>query len=315
MSKDWKNFEEAVAQFVQALDPTAQVTHNYKERDRQSGALRQRDVWIETTACKMFPLSILVSCKRLRRKIDQSHIDTFYGELNSSRANIGVLYSYSGFTVPAISKARELGIHCCHLFQNEAPEIPKVLTLEAYHCRSSISLSVDHERLAGWGIENWGDLFNVQCPSEETNIAVVDLISRLYIEAEKSSVEATKWGVEVPQPFNVGIEITSETRSLDSVRIFAHGKWDFYRARLEAYLLNGSYSFTAEKFVGEIAMPAVDRLSPEPGPGWEAIEAPPAMKPGSVWTVFYESHVKESLLESLSEKTITHNEKPELPEG
>ena len=47
---EWRTFEEAVATFLQALDPAAAVTHNLYTEDLDTGLKRQRDVWIESRA-------------------------------------------------------------------------------------------------------------------------------------------------------------------------------------------------------------------------------------------------------------------------
>lgn len=102
---EWEDFERAVAAFVKALTPGARVTHNAKLPDKHTGRLRQRDVWIEASIGP-FPIKILVSCKRLKRKINEQDIDAFIGELSSSGAHKGVLYSLMGFTMPAVEKAQ-----------------------------------------------------------------------------------------------------------------------------------------------------------------------------------------------------------------
>jgi hypothetical protein len=40
---------------------------------------------------------------------------------------------------------------------------------------------------------------------------------------------------------------------------------------MEAWLVNGSYSFTDQDFKGSIATLAIDTWNAEPGPGWEPI--------------------------------------------
>src|SRR5436305_14130505 len=103
--REWRQFERAVAAFIAALDPKARVRHDVRTPDRHTRKSRQRDVWIDTTVGGVIPLSVLVSCKRLKRRLDQQHVDAFHGELLGSRASKGVLYSFSGFTPEAVSKA------------------------------------------------------------------------------------------------------------------------------------------------------------------------------------------------------------------
>src|SRR5687767_13453107 len=54
----WREFELAVAEFIRKLDPEARVTHNFHQADQQTGKRRQRDVWVETTVLKHFPITI-----------------------------------------------------------------------------------------------------------------------------------------------------------------------------------------------------------------------------------------------------------------
>ena len=56
--------------------------------------------------------------------MDQQDIDAFHGEFISSGAQLGVIYSYSGFGPNAIEKAKVLKISCCRLFEDETPDIP-----------------------------------------------------------------------------------------------------------------------------------------------------------------------------------------------
>ena len=69
--QDWERFEVAVAQFVAALDPTVTVLRNVRLPDRDTGKLRQRDVWIETKICNLFPVKVLISCKDWERKLHE----------------------------------------------------------------------------------------------------------------------------------------------------------------------------------------------------------------------------------------------------
>src|SRR3990167_7095920 len=89
----WEQFEKAIAAFVQALDPEANVQHDVKLPDIHTRRPRQRDVWIEAKVCKHYPVKIYLSCKRLKRKMNEQDIDAFNGELISSGAHKGVIYS------------------------------------------------------------------------------------------------------------------------------------------------------------------------------------------------------------------------------
>ncbi|MBI2150580.1 MAG: restriction endonuclease [Acidobacteria bacterium] len=77
-------------------------------------------------------MKLLISCKRYKRKLNQQDIDAFNGELLSSGAHKGIIYSYSGFGKNAVEKAQKIGICCCTLYKDQAPEIPEILKFHAY---------------------------------------------------------------------------------------------------------------------------------------------------------------------------------------
>jgi predicted Mrr-cat superfamily restriction endonuclease len=156
---EWREFEKAVAAFLQALDPTATVRHNITTPDADTGAPRQRDVWIEGRLCRVTPIRVLISCKRYNRPLNEQDIDHFIGEFVSSRANKGIIYSYSGFNGLAIEKADRHNISCMRLYQDAPPDIPEVLFVPHFYCcfpRLALSLiwKEDEEGL----LNTWGDL-------------------------------------------------------------------------------------------------------------------------------------------------------------
>jgi Restriction endonuclease len=162
----WQRFEVAVASFCAALDPSAKVSHNVKTPDRDTGTPRQRDVWIEARLCDHFPVKALVSCKRYKRKLNQQDMDTFLGELRSSQAQVGVLYSYSGFSKNAVSKGRAAGVSCCRLYADQPPDLPELISFASYFWRSRIELQLPAPPISGLGTGNlapivpypkWGD--------------------------------------------------------------------------------------------------------------------------------------------------------------
>jgi Restriction endonuclease len=93
----WRQFEKAVAAFLAALEPNARVKHDVSIPDVDTGVPRQRDVWIEVKVLGHFPITIYVSCKDVNRPLSQQSLDAIIGELRSSGANLGVVYSTGGF--------------------------------------------------------------------------------------------------------------------------------------------------------------------------------------------------------------------------
>ena len=49
MNKKGKKFEIAVYEFVKALTPNSQVFFDHTVPDKDTGALRQTDAWVQTT--------------------------------------------------------------------------------------------------------------------------------------------------------------------------------------------------------------------------------------------------------------------------
>jgi hypothetical protein len=291
----WKGFELAVARFAAAMDPRAIVRHNAFTRDSDTGRRRQRDVWIEATLCGLFPITAHVSCKRHKRRLDEGDIDTFIGELSSSRAHLGVIYSFQGFTQPAIEKAKERRICCCRLYAEEPADIPEIIWFDAFCCSPRISLSLDPYPAPGWDLKNWDDLLQIKLGHEADSPVLLDEIVRRFHESEKAAVEDVKRIGEFPRSFEAELGVLSNG-SGPNLKVALHGTWKFHRAKLEAFLLNGSYSFTENKFAGSVATPSVDLHSSDPGSGWELLEAPPGEIENTVLVVRYCADARGALL-------------------
>jgi hypothetical protein len=67
---------------------------------------------------------MLISCKRKKARMSQQDIDHFSGELFHSGAHMGLLYAHGGFTQPALTKAKALGISCFTLYENQPADMP-----------------------------------------------------------------------------------------------------------------------------------------------------------------------------------------------
>jgi hypothetical protein len=307
----WKEFENAVAKFVAALDPKAIVTFDVRLPDVHTSKPRQRDVWVEAKVCNHFPVTVLISCKRLRKKIDQQNIDAFNGELLSSGARLGVLYSYSGFTPNAVEKAKKLGISCCRLYVNEPSDIPdKLIFVESYCCTPRMSISVIAPFEKQWNLKIWNDLFSLQFEDEGSPILFIDAIVRSYFKGEEEAVSKVK---ETFFPSNWAriLECIEEKPIKKMIGIIIRGFWNVYEGRLEAHLLNGSYNFLNDEFLGSLSTPSIDTQSSHPGPGWILLDAPPQktnLKPIRGLFIMSGGNAKESLLEKLGPREITIEE-------
>lgn len=273
-SREWRAFEVAVAQFAAAMDPNAIVTHDARLPDRHTQKPRQRDVWIEAKVCGHFPVRLHVSCKRYKRKLHQGDIDAFAGELASSGAHKGVVYSYTGFGADALRKAKALGICCCRLFQDRPADIPLSLSFTTqYCCSSQIRLSLPLDPSALEPLRTWGDILDLPLTPPATGTAL-DALAGLFRQAEKLALSSNWEGHSFPPAFAADLHLPAATNHPELL-MTAHGRWRVFRSRQEFVLLNASYSHTTGDFRGQVHSPWIDRLASEPGPGWELPDSVP----------------------------------------
>jgi hypothetical protein len=300
---EWEDFERAVAAFVKALTPGARVTHNARLPDRHTGRLRQRDVWIEARIGP-FPVNILVSCKWLKRKINEQDLDAFIGELSSSGAHKGVLYSLAGFTAPAIAKARSQGISCCKLYRNEPAELPDSLFLTLYCCAGSFAVQLNPEALEDWGDATLEEVLALSDNTLGPGRSVLDMLIEDASAQERVAIEQTLKSGTLPQGWTSGVTIEAGKPPVVPLQIGLDFRWRVYRARLEGHMLDGTYSFTEGSFFGRQQGPVVD-LKEGPGPGWELITNPPTkIMPQTGVIVLQGADVRKQLVEALGTKTF-----------
>lgn len=300
----WEQFEKAVAAFVQALTPNAVVKHSPRLPDKHTGLLRQRDVWVEAVV-GIFPVKILISCKRLKRKINEQDMDAFVGELQSSGAHKGVVYAYSGFTSPAITKAKVLSISCCKLYQDSPAELPDSLHFVSYCCSQACRLWWKSEAVDQWGKTSFDEVFAIKNQSDDPR-TLLEMLLENFSEGEGKAVHhATSTG-RFPENWTTSLEIRTETEEVPPLIISIDGIWKVYKGKLEAHLLNGSYSFTENLFAGSQTSPSIDMKGSHPGPGWELIAEHPAhLQPGVVIAILKGGNIRESLLEHFAGKKLS----------
>jgi hypothetical protein len=276
MSKAGQAFEQAVYAFVGTLDPQAEVLFDHAVPDRDTGTLRQCDVWINGRIAGHWPISILVSCKDDRgsnRKLDIGAITTFLGEVHSTGATMGVIYSNVGFTAPALKKATANRIACCRLYQNEPADIPSLVWVDQFVC----VLRLHHPKAEVDGhvlrTLTWSDLLNTTGNINGRPTTVLDALASLFADSEKSAMEAyvNQGGFHTSIcPPGWKMQVGFSTSGVDGVvHLTLEVGWACYRARQEAVLVNGSYSISNEAFRGEQYGPSIDTQADDPGPGWE----------------------------------------------
>jgi hypothetical protein len=276
------------------LDPSASVIHDARLPDQDTGALRQRDVWVEGKLCGLFPIKVLISCKYYKRTLNESDIDHFFGELTGSGADKGVIYSHSGFNKRALDKARKRNISCMKLYENEPPEIPEVLVIpHVYCCYPRFFLNLLWKQDPHGCLRTWSDLFNR--PSGEANVdeKVIDFIATTFKQGQQRALQTV--GSEGRLPPNWRFECTFKDPDDPEVfvRIVFAEEWRIFEAKLEAYIVNGSYSFTEKKFVGGIASPLIDTWSSDPGPGWILLDERPSKLESHMSLIFTHGEMRD----------------------
>lgn len=293
----WRSFEQAVASFVSSLDPSASVTHDAHVPDNDTGALRQRDVWVEGKLCGLFPIKVLISCKRLKRPLNESDIDHFLGELSSSNAHKGVIYSYSGFNNLAIKKAKIRGISCMRLYQDEPPEIPEVLIIpHAYFCYPRFVLDLLWKHDPHEHLQKWSDIFNRPAGETDPNQKVIEFISNEFSKWQKLAMQKAGSVGNLPQDWMTECTFVDNDNPDIRARIRFAESWRIFEAKVEAYNVNGSYSFTEKEFVGGIGTPSIDTWGSMPGPGWTELAKRPSEKGSHMTLILTFGDIRDILI-------------------
>lgn len=260
-------FEKAVHDFVKILDPKAQVIFDHKVADRDTGATRQCDVWINAKYGGHWPLSILISCKdraKSGRKLDAGHIGTFCDEVRSTGATTGVIYCNTGFTKQAIKKAEANEISCCRLYKDESPDIPEAIWLEQFLCEASIQIAVN-KNFSAQDVKTWNDIFNIELKDNGQITTVLDVIAESFHSDEKKVIAKVPRSSPFPSNWQTNLHINSDkTKGVFRIK----GLWKKYRARIEAMLLDGSYIVSNSSFLGTQKGPVIALRESHPGNGW-----------------------------------------------
>lgn len=271
MHSQGTQFEKDVYAFVKALDPKAGVFFNHKVPDKDTGSQRQVDVWVNAKLGGHIPISILVSCKDHKRKLNINHIESFAQEVQSTRASTGIIYSSSGFTGPALEKARAKGLNCCRLFRNEPADIPDRLIFWSYCCTPRMGLFLiepDAKVLKQRNVVYWDDLLDIKVTPDTT---LLDYIATQYLKYEELAAKPQKAANPFPQSWQLEFSFSPESKPSWLFKMKVCGLWRIYRGKREAHLLKGSYCFSNNSFSGNMFSPAVDTKEP-PGAAWEPID-------------------------------------------
>jgi hypothetical protein len=159
--------------------------------------------------------------------------------------------------------------------------------------------------LRGWEPRAWEDLFRLPLPGPSGDRTLLsELVSR-YHEAEAEAVGAVAASGAPPKSFATGVVLESSNPDVDPLEVHIFGRWKFYRARLEAYAVRGSYEFTRGDFKGEVSTPWIDRLGADPGPGWEQIERPPDTPHNAAFFILYKGNAEQALMAAQGPQSLT----------
>lgn len=278
MKKKGKQFETAVYEFVKKLAPDSKVLFDHKVPDRDTGSLRQVDAWVETNIANHYALSILISCKDYARKVNITHIDAFLGEVRSTGASTGIIYSRNGFTKTAIKKAKVNGMNCCRLYENRLADIPEILTFSTFYSTPKFCLRCESPPS---GTHVWGDLLDLEIGENRQQLQDV-LIQKLQQTQNEISLSDQNNRDKLPDIKSGIISLKAEDGAILTVAgdiSFRH-----FEARLHAHLVDGSYCINNNSFVGSISTPFIDLREDEPGPGWTEISADSTALPDkAIW--------------------------------
>jgi len=302
MSKVGEEFEKAVYDFVKTLDPNAIVHFDHLVPDRDTGKLRQCDVWIDALWNNFLPLSFYISCKDYSRPLDQHKIESFMGEMYSRNATNGVIFSRSGFTKPALEKAKKLGISCCQFFHDEPIYFKTILLFSHFLCLAKSYIEIVEVKKVS-GIKKWNDLFFTVIEEKP----VIDYIEDAFSKAQGKVVEKSKLEGEFPSDWENNIRIY-EPDDGKEIRLRIIETWQKYTAKEEAVLYNGAYCYNGSGyFKGSFVGPSVDTQSNNPGPGWTLITEKDdyPMPKNKVIGFLYNEKIKQNLIRTLGDTQVS----------
>jgi hypothetical protein len=302
MSQSSIQFEKDVWAFVKSLDSSAQVLFDHTVLDKDTGTPRQVDAWVNAKFGGHIPISILVSCKQHGRKLNITHIDSFAAEVRATGASTGVIYSSAGFSGPALKKANAHGLACCRLFRNQSGEVPQSLVFWYYFCGSHLRLKIPDDeigRLMQRGITTWKALLSMR--TCEGGI----LIDEIAEESRKKEQDSVKGTSIVPPDWAARYRVSPVDDPAFTFRLIIMGWWEVFRARLECYLIDGSYCYSDGSFRGSVRSPVIDTWSTHPGPGWERIERDQIIaSPVQAAIIRGSADIKGLLRQSVAEKPL-----------
>ena len=305
MGQKGKSFEIAVYEFLKALAPGSKVDFDCKIPDKDTRKLRQVDAWIVTKIAGHIPISILLSCKDYKRKLNVSHIETFLSEIDSTSASTGVIYSSSGFSNAALEKAKANGISCCQLFCGKPASLPPKLSFNSYVCKPRIALVLDEttkEKLYNKGIVSWDKLLEIKV---ERDITLLKAIDQAYVNAEKEAISIKNPKNMFPPDWEKIIHFSEIDNEDDIYTMKIKVLWAIFQGKTECHLFKGSYCFTNNAYLGWMEGPAIDTYDFNPGPNWFEVKRDSQLPKANTVAIFLQADIKKTLETYFKGKNIT----------
>jgi hypothetical protein len=114
MAKSGKPFENLVAKIEKAFAGSAEVKQNDYLLDFTTGEKRQVDITIRSKVVEYLIL-IIVECRDHKKPVGSGYVEEICTKRDCVKANKAVIVSSSGFSKPAIRKAKNFGITLLNL--------------------------------------------------------------------------------------------------------------------------------------------------------------------------------------------------------
>jgi hypothetical protein len=268
-AKYWKAFEQAVAEFLAALDAEAVVTGDKQNTQRGAGSARQRDIWVEAKVANLFPIKVMLRCKRVSRNLTEEDLEAFSNELRSSGAQKGVLYTFRGYSREALRQAHAQDISCCRLSHYGPAKLAETLRVSLLYYVCSLE-RVDWRSAAAdyWGRQPLAQALDAL--DEDDIPARQQFVDFFWMERD-AAIQSALLDRSLPAPWSFSINLQAADGRQAPLRLSLRGVWRVYQASGAAHLVNDVYRFSEN---GPAGSPAA-ALLPPPGPGWEPLEAMP----------------------------------------
>lgn len=220
---------------------------------------------------------------------------------------MGVIYSSSGFSRNALTKAEACGIACCRLYRDEPADLPEVVFLTHYVCKPRVAVNLLEATNLPAYVRTWNDLFETPVDLHGNSMSLLDAIVAIYAQTERTVVQdrAVRMDADFPKPWWRRLEVVNTQDPSCRIKMRVAGTWACYRAKLEANIVNGSYCFKNGAFLGRQHGPAIDTQALDPGQGWEEVDPKESLPKGNYTLLILSSaDVRGALTAHLGDKPI-----------